>query len=337
MTLPPTKKRSTPIPEPQVSPTPKVKTFDPSVIQSEIHKLLKLSTFEPEQRYWLDTGSPDLHAVLGSRKLGLPYGKLYELSGLEHGGKTTISLILAAMAQQDGAGVGYIDVENSRDELWSRKLGLDYGSVLPIYPKLVKPKPKKDDEEDGDEKKKQKKKKTPTIPYLQSAEDLFEEAEMAMYILSEKGYEKQFWIVDSIAMLQTEKVIFAGADQNMNTRLDRAKFLSELLPRWAGLAANYNASVFFVNQLRMKQGMVFGDPLYSPGGKALDHALSIRGRVKRGKRELHNGKVVGISGTIENRKNKAGGGSVEQCKCSFRILWNRAPAKVEFGPVASKE
>lgn len=313
MNLPPTKKRSTPIPEPQVS-TPKIKTFDPAGIQSEIHKLLKLSTFEPEQRYWLDTGSSELNAVLGSKTLGLAYGKIYELSGLEHGGKTTLSTILAGIAQRDGATIGYVDLEDSRDERWAEKLGLSWPSVIQIYPKLIYENKKQD------------------IPRLQYAEELFKEAEIGMQVLAKQGVKKQFWIVDSVANIQSQKMVDAGFDQTMNTRLDRAVFLKFLLPRWAGIGANYNASIFLVNQLSPRIGMVFGDPYETSGGRAIKTNCSIRARVRRLKngRLLKNGKTVGLVGIIKNYKNKAGGGSYQDAECGFRILWNYTPAKVDF-------
>ncbi len=160
-----------------------------------------------------------------------------------------------------------------------------------------------------------------------------------MHLYRQRGFHKQYWLIDSIAMIQTAKSIEAGVDQDMRTRLDRAMFLSDNLPRWAALAEEYGAMVVLVNQLRMKQGMVFGDPLYSPGGMALEHACSIRARVRRAKngRLLKNGHVIGIVGVVSNTKNKSGGGSVEQAKCGFKVKWNRDPARIEFFPAEEAE
>lgn len=313
-------------------------TLDPLDVQAEVRRLLKFSTYVPETRYWLDTGSPDLNAALGSRKKGIPFGKIIMLSGLKHGGKTAVSLVLAGLAQQDGAAVGYIDLERSRDETWESKLGLDPNQVLPIKAMLVKPRPKKKSKNDKplskEQAEKEKKKAETAIPVLQGAEDLFAEAEAAMHVFRMRGFHKQFWLVDSIAMLQTWAQVDAGVQQNMRTRLDRAIFLNDVLPRWAALADNYGAMIVFVNQLRMKQGMVFGDPYSTPGGMALDHACTIQARVARKSngRMLDAGKVVGIVGVISNYKNKAGSGSVEQCKAGFKIKWNRNPALIKFFP-----
>lgn len=303
--------------------------FDASGISGDVAKLLKFSKFEPEQRYWLKTGSKSLNRVLGSAKYGIPYGKLIELRGEEHGGKTVVSIILAGMAQRDGAGVGYIDLENSFDAEWNVRLGLDTTRIHLIEPKLVMPRKKKKKfgakKEDGPKKQ--------VIPRLQSAEELFVEAETAMYLMSAAGAKKQFWIVDSIANLAVETVLDAGTDgQNMNTNNARARFLASTLPKWCGLAANYNATIFFINQLRDRTGLVFGSPTYSPGGRALRHNLQVRAEIRRVKHgRLKQGThTIGLAGKIVNFKNKAGRGSVQDEDCGFRVLWKKSPAQVEF-------
>lgn len=295
--------------------------WEVDAIRAKIGKLLKFSTFEPEQRYWLDTGYPDLNATLGSRDMGIPYGKIYELSGEEHGGKTALGIILAGMCQRDGAAVGYIDLEDSYDIKWSTTLGLDCSQVLALAPKLIQLKKK------GEVR-------------LESAEMLFAEAEIAMAEFAAGGSKKQFWILDSVANLQTEMAIEAGTvNRNMRVNVDRAQFLSSTLPKWASLAAQYNAMIFLINQLRDKVGMVWGEPTYSPGGRALRHACAIRAKVRRvkGGRLLHNKQLVGIYGAIKNVKNKAGQGSVERCETGFKIRWSKNPARVTFMPLADVE
>jgi recombination protein RecA len=255
-----------------------------------------------------------MNAALGSAAYGIPYGKLLELSGEKHGGKTALSTVLAGMAQGDNAACGYIDVEQSRDGAWAFKLGYDLDSAVKVYPKLIQDSPK-------------------ARPRLQCAEELFAEAEEGMHILNAAGHKKQFWMLDSIAMLQTGMSIEAGPDgRNMRTKLDRSMFLSDALPRWAGLAASYNALIVLINQVRTKPGVMFGDPTYTPGGSALGHACSIQARVRRkGSGVLRkNGMVIGIVGVVTNTKNKAGQGSVQGAKAAFKILWNRKVAKIEF-------
>lgn len=288
--------------------------IDGDEIQHRVEKLLKISSFEPMHRFRLKTRWPDLNATLGSRDTGIPYGKVIELSGLEHGGKTLLATVLMGEAQRDGAGAGYIDLEDSRDEMWATKLGVTWPYVSKFYPKLV-----------------EVKKGAP--PVLQTAEQIFEEAERAMELLARRGVEKQFWFVDSIANITTKKQYDVGiSGATMNSKLDRASFLSILLPRWAGLAANYNAMIFVSNQLRSKiGGFVMGDPDDTTGGKALKHACAIRARVRRikGGRLKQGKKVVGLAGAIRNVKNKAGEGSVEGAECGFRALWNKERVSIE--------
>lgn len=339
MSLPPPKKiRSTfpktlevaPVDEEVVGEEPK-KKVDVASLRGRIDKLLGVSTYEPEQRYWLDTGYPALNAVYGSREKGIPYGKLYETSGVKHGGKTAITTILGGMAQADGAAVIYIDLEDSRDPVWAGKLSLDFDNVMPVYPKLVRY---------GSDKKSKKKGGDQLELQLQSAELLFKEAEILMAMNREAGYKKQFVMLDSLANIYTEMQIAAGTtDRNMRVNVDRAQFLSSTLPRWAALAANYNAMVHFINQLRVKPGVMFGDPHYTPGGSAIPFAVSIQTRVKRlgNGHILQNSNVIGVKGIIENRKNKAGGGSVEGAKCQFKIRWHKAQAKLDFTDVEGEE
>lgn len=335
---PPPKKTKAPT---SIAATVKVKKVAPVVeepsptvskkntLASRIQKYLKFATFEPESRYWLDTGSEDLNASLGSRDKGVRYGNIVELCGEEHHGKTMIALILAGIAQRDGAAIGYIDLEDSRDSVWASKLGLDLDDALLIYPKLVK----------------STKKGKPTsseieIPRLQGIEELFTEAEVGMAMMAET-HQKQLWIIDSVANMQTVMAIDAGSEgQNMRTRNDRALFLAQALPRWSGLAANYNAIVILINQMRNKMGLVFGDPLESPGGRALRHACAVRARVRKKKSgvlKTADGRVLGKIGTIANFKNKAGGGSVPEQKCAFRVLTTKTPHRITFMPFEDAE
>lgn len=303
-------------------------------MRSSIRKLLKHTTFEPKVRYWLDTGSELMNAALGSPSHGLPYGKIYEFRGPEHGGKTTIATVIAGLAQTDGAAVGYIDLEDSRDPVWAKRLGLNWAKVYSIYPKLTVARKKKEkkqkqqgEDTEGDEPKKSKK-----VVQLESAEQLFQEAETAMEYFREQGYSKQVWVLDSVANIQTEMAVEAGLDYNMRVNLDRAAFLSRTLSKWCGLAANYNAMILLLNQLRTKPGVVFGNPEYSPGGRALRHNVSIRANVRRAKGGTikSKGKVIGIASLIQNFKNKAGEGSTQDESAVIRVNWKTSPAQISY-------
>src|SRR5712671_3902960 len=97
-----------------------MKGISPDQQLSLIRKRLGYLTFEPTVTHWLDTGSPRLNSVLGSPTKGLAYGKMIELSGLESNGKTLLMLLLASLAQDDGAIVGWMDLENSFDPNWAK-------------------------------------------------------------------------------------------------------------------------------------------------------------------------------------------------------------------------
>ena len=296
-------------------------TVDANSMRGKIAKLLKLSTFVPEVHYWLDSGSSELNETLGSRDRGIPYGKIIEISGKAHGGKTALTLILAGIAQREGAAVIYVDAENSADEKWCTKLGMDCGeafnNIYLIQPKLVSDKvnPKPDDWR------------------LQSAEELFDEAEKAMTSLHTQGFEKIFVMVDSIANLITARVLEAGtAGQNMRTNSDKSMFLSAVLPKWAGLAGSYNALIVLINQIRTKPGVVYGSPLYTPGGNSLEHNCAVRASCRRASNgKMRHGKdVIGLIGIMTNTKNKAGEGSQQDRDCGYKIRWDGDLAVIEF-------
>ena len=312
--LPPPKRKDADV-EVEDLPAKKIRIPNVTRIQNNIQKLLKFSTFEPKHQYWLNTGYRVLNKVLGSRTLGIPYDAIIEVAGIKHSGKTLLCTWLAGLAQKEGAGIIYVDIENSYDPLWASRLGLNPAGVVLIKPKLIVAKKKS------------------AMPRLESGQAMFQEAETAMYLLHEDGFKKKVVIIDSIAMIRTEKQLDAGRmGQNMNTGLDRARFLSDTLPEWAGLAANYNTMVLLINQMRHKQGIVFGDPLTAPGGDALQHACRVQVRMRPCKagRLLYKGMTVGIIGVIKNIKNKAGGGSIQDRRCGFVMKFKTTPATIEF-------
>lgn len=274
-----------------------------------IRQKLKYQVVEQKVRYWLDTGSARLNRVMGSEKYGIPYGKVIEIFGINHGGKTLIAEMLTALAQDDGAAACKVDLEGSHDDMWSRLQGVDTDKLFLIQPKI------------GKFHKKDKHVR------LQGAEELFDEAEAWMALQHSRNKKgKMIVVVDSIGMLKTRMQHQAGATgQNMRTSADAAVFFAQHLPRWVGLALNYNALIIFINQLRTKIGVNFGDPEYAPGGNQKDHACSVRVKVRRIRKGQikQMGKVVGIIGLIRNIKNKSGGGSREGFECGFKYRFGK--------------
>jgi RecA/RadA recombinase len=274
-----------------------------------IRKKLKYQTYDMVVKHWLDTGSRRLNKVLGSEKKGLAYGKIIEISGPNHGGKTLIAEMLTGLAQEDGATACKIDLEGSHDDEWSKLQGVDTDSLYLIQPKMGKFH-KKD-----------------THIRLQGAEEMFDEAEAWMALQHERDPKgKMIVVVDSIGMLKTRLQNQAGATgQNMRTSTDGAIFFAQHLPRWVGLALNYNALIIFINQIRHNPSQRFGDPEYAPGGNSKDHACSVRVKVRRIRKGQikQMGKVIGIIGLMRNVKNKSGGGSREGAECGFKYRFGK--------------
>jgi len=89
-----------------------------------IRKKLGHLTMEWSPSFWLDTGLPDLNEVLGHRDLGIPYGRVTEISGLESAGKTALIMSIAAMAQRQGALIVWLDFEVSFSPAWAIQRGI---------------------------------------------------------------------------------------------------------------------------------------------------------------------------------------------------------------------
>ena len=281
-------------------------------------KLKQFTTLKPT-KYWLDTGNEFLNRVFGSEEFGIPYGKIFEISGNESNGKTALLKRLMALAQRDGATCGVIMLEDSWDEEWAAKLGVDPKSVYVFRPEIGT---------FGTEKEIR----------ITSAEELFSQAEMWIKRQSERNPDGRMFLgIDSIAAILTDEEAAAGIqDQNMRTKVSTATFLSFLLKRWVALAATANVMMPFVNQLRLAPG-AWGNPEYTPGGKAIRFYAAVRVKMsRRGKPMLKNGKPVGIKGTLSNWKNKAGGGSREGAKAGYKLYYAGKMKFVEAEEVKSE-
>lgn len=284
-----------------------------------IRKKLKHFTLEKTVKYWLDTGSEELNSVFGSRQEGIPYGKIFELSGMESMGKTAQMLKLAAMAQKDGAKIIWVDLESSWDSLWSEAWGLDTSQVYLFQPEIVV------NEDPEIAKKRDKKKRDTSEGRLQTAEELLAEVEEIIRKIGRANPNGRiFCCVDSIAAMLTEEEAAAGIQgQNMRTTVSLATFLSKLLRRWVALVNKYSIMLMFVNQLRTAPGVMYGNPEYTPGGNAVRLYASVRVRMRRKSKKLMKaGKAIGIKGLLMNWKNKAGGGSREGLNCGYKLYYD---------------
>lgn len=300
-------------------------------IRDKIVARLGCFVFVKPMRSWLDTGNRWLNAVLGSGDLGMPAGKVYHFAGKKHGGKTALCAWLAGLLQRLlGVFVIWVDLENSYDRAWMKRLGVNTNSTdfYLVYPKIL-----------AHHKQRKRGKKTTKAgeQFLQSAEYLFAEAEEVIKCMKAQDKKRKFVvIIDSIANLQTEMVVDKGAtDQNMRSNMDRAQFLGNVLPRWIHLAKNYTMWVFLINQVRTNPAVLFGDNEYSPGGKALDHNAHVMIKIRRKGEGLDK---HAFAGYFKNVKNKAGGGSEESQMCSYRVDLTKKGDKIfSFGKIKEKK
>jgi recombination protein RecA len=276
----------------------------PQSIVETVRKGLRHLEVAWSPQTYLDTGIPDLNEVLGSRDLGIPYGRALEISGLESHGKTALALTLAALAQKQDAYVVWIDFENSYDDRWVRTRGLDPDhnfSLFQPYEGLF-----------GSEK----------TPRIISGQELCDEVETALPLIH-KQTECMVLILDSLpAILLAEEGNIDLANRNLRTSMALPVFLGALAKRWVPKARSYNILLIFVNQMRQNPMAMFGDPWYTPGGNALKFYLHVRARARRtkGGKILQKGKQVGMQGILSNVKNKVGG--VEGSKVGYKIYFH---------------
>ena len=314
-----------------------------------LKKRLGYVTYAKPPEVWLKTGSKMLNSVLGSRDKGIPYGKLVTLAGKFSSGKTLLMLRLLGKAQQDGAIVGLVDVENSFDPDHAKKQGLDSGDPIlnengevTGYTKLFLFRPemgvfKKTGRQKAKERKKGGKKKVKVENEelevqevelddnvrQQTAEELFELVKKWMVLQRQLNANCKLALgIDSTTGIQPEEELTAGlVDQNMRTRLSLANFLNQLTKELVGLALNTNCLTILVSQLRTNPTKVFQNPDYVPGGNGVLFYPSSICWMRRIKNVRKKGKVVGLESVIVNKKNKMGGGSVENCECGIRAFY----------------
>lgn len=282
-------------------------------------------------KYWLDTGSRYLNKVFGSKRLGMAYGKIYLLAGKPSSGKSALAAKLAALAQADGASVGWGDPENSFDPKHVAHQGLDAGDEvrnragdLLGYEKVALFKV-----EYGTFSRKVKdKSKTKKVIFEdrpETAEELCTRIEAWMKIRRKIDLEgKVCVVIDSITTLSPEEELVAGlTDQNMRTRSSPAVFLNLLSKRWIALAENTNAIIILIAQLRTNPKTLYGNPDYVPGGNGILYNPSsvVWMRRVKGGEILRHGRQVGTKGVLTNHKNKVGGGSIERKKSGYKALF----------------
>ena len=196
---------------------------------------------------------------------GVPKGRIIEIYGPESSGKTTLALHIVAEAQKRGGEVAFIDAEHALDPTYARALGVDIDSMLISQP---------DTGEQG----------------LEICEALVRSGAIDVVV------------VDSVAAL-TPRAEIEGDMGDSHVGL-LARLMSQALRKLAGSIAKTNCIVVFINQLREKVGVVYGNPEVTTGGRALKFYSSVRMEVRRVEAIKNGSEVVGNRTRVKIVKNK---------------------------------
>jgi recombination protein RecA len=174
--------------------------------------------------------------------VGIPRGRVTELFGPESSGKTTLALHIVANAQRMGGVAAFIDAEHALDTTWAKRLGVDVSSLLVSQP--------------------------------DTGEQALDITEMLI-----RSNSVDIIVVDSVAALTPEAEIKGEmGDSHMGLQ---ARLMSQAMRKLTAVINKSKTSLIFINQIRMKIGVMFGNPETTTGGKALKFYSSVRLDVRR--------------------------------------------------------
>ncbi len=196
---------------------------------------------------------------------GLPRGRIVEIFGPESSGKTTVALHVIAEAQKQGGIAAFIDAEHALDPNYAAKLGVDVGNLYVSQP------------DTGEQ-------------ALEITEQLVRSGSIDVVV------------IDSVAAL-TPKAEIDGEMGDSFIGL-QARLMSQALRKLTGVASKSKTLVIFINQLREKVGVMFGNPETTPGGKALKFYSSVRLDVRKGEAIKSGNDVTGNRTKVKVVKNK---------------------------------
>jgi len=196
---------------------------------------------------------------------GVPKGRICEIYGPESSGKTTLALHLAAEVQKKGGTVVFVDAEHALDITYARKLGVDTASLLVSQP------------------------------------DCGEQALEICEALVQSG-SVDLIIVDSVAAL-TPKAEIDGEMGDQQPGL-QARLMSKALRKLTAIAHKAGTTILFINQIRIKIGVMFGSPETTTGGNALKFYSSVRLDIRRISSIKEQGEAIGNRVRVKVVKNK---------------------------------
>ena len=196
---------------------------------------------------------------------GVPRGRIVEIFGPESSGKTTVALHIIASAQKAGGEAAFIDVEHALDPVYAKALGVDIDSLLVSQP------------------------------------DTGEQALEITEALVRSGAIDVI-VVDSVAAM-VPKAEIEGLMGDTHVGL-QATLMSQALRKLTGAISKTNCVAVFINQLREKVGVMYGNPEVTPGGRALKFYSSVRLDVRKQEQLKSGGEVIGNHTKVKVVKNK---------------------------------
>ena len=196
---------------------------------------------------------------------GVPRGRIIEVYGPESSGKTTLALHVVAEAQKIGGEAAFIDAEHALDPVYAKKLGVDIDNLIVSQP------------DTGEQ-------------ALEITESLVRSGALDVIV------------VDSVAALVPKAEIDGDmGDSHMGLQ---ARLMSQALRKLAGALNKTKTVLIFINQLREKVGVMFGNPETTPGGRALKFYASVRMDIRRIESLKQDGEVIGNRTRVKVVKNK---------------------------------
>ena len=196
---------------------------------------------------------------------GIPKGRIIEIYGPESSGKTTVALHCVAEAQKAGGTAAFIDVEHALDPVYASQLGVDIDSLLVSQP--------------------------------DSGEQALEIAEALV-----RSGAIDIIVIDSVAALVTKAEIEGEMGDSHVGQL--ARLMSQALRKLTGALSKTNCAAIFINQLREKIGVMYGNPEVTTGGRALKFYSSVRIDVRKGDVIKDGSDVIGVHTKAKIVKNK---------------------------------